>query len=55
MASKRRRKLKVEDVQEAKDSKPLISFPEACIFVTTLALILGIAMILFKYNGNFGL
>lgn len=51
----RRKKLKVEDVQEEVESKPLMSFPEACIVVTTVALICGIAMILFKYNESFGL
>jgi len=51
----RRNKLKVQDVQEEVEKKSLMSFPEACIAVTTVALICGIVLILLKYNENFGL
>ena len=54
MAARRKKKLKVEDVQDEQGKKPLMSFSEACILVTTVALILGIAMILIKHNQNFG-
>ena len=53
--TKKKRRLKVEDVQEEQEKKPLLSFPEACILVTTAALVLGIAVILIKYNAVFGL
>ena len=54
MAGRRKKKLKVEDMQEEQEKKPLMSFPEACILVTTVALILGIAMILVMSNARFG-
>jgi hypothetical protein len=52
--ARKKKKLKVEDVQEEQEKKPLMSFPEACILVTTVALLIGIAMILMKQNANFG-
>ncbi len=47
MASRRsKEKLKVEDVQEEVAAKPLMSFPEACILVTSVSLIIGIGLII---------
>jgi len=54
-SAKKKRRLKVEDVQEEEGEKSFLSFPEACILVTTAALICGIAVILIKYNAVFGL
>ena len=52
--ARKKKKLKVEDVQEEQEKKPLMSFPEACVLVTTVALLIGIAMILMKQSANFG-
>lgn len=54
MASRRnKKKLKVEDVQEEVAAKPLMSFPEACILVTSIALIIGIALIFLKMQSTY--
>jgi len=54
MASRRsKKKLKVEDVQEDVAAKPLMSFPEACILVTSVSLILGIALIIVKMQATY--
>ena len=53
MASRRKKKLKVEDVQEEREQKALMTFPEACILVTTVALVCGIAMIIIKMQATY--
>lgn len=53
MARRSKKKLKVEDVQEEAASKPLMSFPEACILVTSIALIIGIALIIVNMQATY--
>jgi hypothetical protein len=55
MAKRKKKALKVEDVQDEQEVKSMMSFPEACIVVTTISLVCGIALILFKTNAVFGL
>jgi|GEM_PF-3294122 len=55
MASRRKKKLQVEDVQEEVEAKPLMSFPEACVFVTTLALVVGVVLIIVKAQSTYPL
>lgn len=48
-----RRKLEVEEAQTEETSEAKISFAEACVIVTTLALVLGIVFILYKLGSTY--
>ncbi len=55
MASRRKKKLDVEETTVAEEEGSKIKFEEACVLVTTVTLICGIVVIFIMLGGHYGI